>query len=93
MAEAGEHEHTYTDDLLHLSQCKRLGMSPLANQFCAIVTPLQAEAWAEALSSHPDRAFVKYLLDGICHGFLIGYNDDPSRMRRSAKRNTIGAGF
>ena len=56
------------------------------------MTPLQVEAWAEPLSSHPDRAFVKYLLDGICHGFHIGYNnDDPSRMRRSAKRNMLSA--
>lgn len=91
MTEAGESEHTYTDDLLQLSRCKRLGMAPLASQFCAIVTPLQVGAWAEALSSHPDRAFVKYLLDGICHGFRIGYNDDPSRMRRSAKRNMLSA--
>ena len=43
------------------------------------------------MSGHPDRAFVKYLLDGICHGFRIGYNDDPSRMRRSAKRNMLSA--
>ena len=91
MAEAGEHEHTYTDDLLQLSWCKRLGAASLASQFCAIVTPLQVEAWAEALSGHPDQAFVKYLLDGICHGFRIGYNDDPSRMRRSAKRNMLSA--
>ena len=66
-------------------------MASLANQFCAIVTPLQVEAWAVALSGHPDRAFVKYLLDGICHGFRIGYNDDPSRMRRSAKHNMLSA--
>ena len=93
MAEAGgNEEHTYTDDLLRLSQCKSPSRPPLASQFCAIVTPLQVEAWAEALSSHPDRAFVKYLLDGICHGFRIGYNnDDPSRMRRSAKRNMLSA--
>ena len=54
VTEAGESEHTYTDDLLQLSRCKRLGMAPLASQFCAIVTPLQVGAWAEALSSHPD---------------------------------------
>ena len=66
-------------------------MAPLANQFCAIVTPLQVEDWAEALSSHPDQAFVKYLLDGIFHGFRIGYNDDPSRMQRSAKCNMLSA--
>ena len=34
---------------------------------------------------------MKYLLDGICHVFRIGYNDDPSRMWRSAKRNMLSA--
>ena len=68
-----ENELAYTGDLLQLSQCKWSGLVLLPHQFCQIVTPLRAGAWAEALSSHLDQAFVKYLVDGICWGFHSGY--------------------
>lgn len=37
-------------------------------------SPLQLRAWAAALRSHPDAEFAGYLLEGIPHGFRIGYN-------------------
>jgi len=35
---------------------------------------LQWEAWAAALRSHPDAEFAGFILEGIQHGFRIGYN-------------------
>lgn len=52
-------------------QVVRLG--PLTPPVLSIVTPLTVRAWAEALSSHLDQAFVEYLVDGICWGFHSGY--------------------
>ena len=37
-----------------------------------IATPLNADAWAQALHNHPDQAFVAALVDGIRHDFRIG---------------------
>ena len=39
-----------------------------------VQTPLNKEAWKLALASHPDRAFVRYLIGGISEGFRIGFN-------------------
>ena len=52
-------------------------------------TPLNLPAWAEHLRQHPDRAFVQYLLQGISHGFRIGY--DWAAPRLSASRNMASA--
>jgi len=72
-------------DLLQLSQCKWSGSVLLLHQLCQIVTPLKVEAWAEALSSHPNQAFVKYLVDGICWGFHSGYGGgNPHQKRQPA---------
>ena len=37
-------------------------------------SPLQLKAWSAALRSHPDTEFAGYILEGIQHGFRIGYN-------------------
>ena len=39
-----------------------------------VYTPLSLEDWALELSDHPDREFVKFILDGIANGFRIGFN-------------------
>ena len=39
-----------------------------------INTPLQWQAWETALSNHPDRQFVNYLLSGLRDGFRIGFS-------------------
>ena len=51
----------------------------------SITTPLNIEAWASCLEDHPDRAYVKYLLDGMKYDFRIGCNWVNSR--KPAKSN------
>ena len=44
-----------------------------APELMDIATPLNPDAWAEALASHPDRTFARYIVDGLSHGFRIGF--------------------
>ena len=37
-------------------------------------SPLQLAAWSAVLRSHPDTEFAGYILEGIQHGFRIGYD-------------------
>ena len=53
-------------------------------------TPLQVEAWSAALRHHPDREYVSYLIQGIRHGFRIGF-DWKERLRKPPKRNMLSA--
>ena len=39
----------------------------------AITTPLNYDAWQLWLNYHPDQDYASYLLDGIAHGFRIGF--------------------
>jgi len=38
-----------------------------------VITPLNAEVWMTHLASHPDRAFVTYISNGLREGFRIGF--------------------
>ena len=50
-----------------------------------IATPLNADAWAQALHNHPDQAFVAALVDEIRHSFRIGLM--PSTACHSSSQN------
>ena len=52
-------------------------------------TPLNRLAWELALASHPDQAFVQYLLRGISEGFRIGF--DRTCPLQSTSRNMHSA--
>ena len=39
-----------------------------------VSTPLVLEAWRQALSSHPDQAFARYICEGLRSGFRIGFD-------------------
>ena len=49
------------------------------------VTPLVAEQFAWELRFHPQRPQVDFVLDGIRHGFKLGFS--PSQKLKSAKKN------
>lgn len=53
------------------------------------VTPLQAEQFAWELQFHPHRPQVEFVLDGIRHGFKLGFC--PSQKLKSAKNNKPSA--
>ena len=61
--------YEYTSDLLCLQFCMppTQHYSPLLS---SVNTPLEV---SRALSAHPDRAFAKYICDGLCMGFRIGF--------------------
>ena len=60
---------------------------PITQDLGRIATPLKADKWEEALRSHPDRLFVKYILTGIREGFRIGfdYNSFANKLRPNSK--------
>ena len=39
-----------------------------------LLTIISASVWAHELSSHPDSAYVDYILQGISKGFRIGFD-------------------
>ena len=55
----------------------------------AVSTPLSLPAWEQALTSHPDRAFARYICQGLRYGFRIGFQ--RSAQLRPAKANMESA--
>ena len=43
-----------------------------------VSTPLRADAWQQALLTHPDREWASHLVTGIQHGFRIGLLAHPN---------------
>ena len=39
-----------------------------------VSTPLVVDAWVEALKTHPDKAFARYVCEGLRHGFRVGFS-------------------
>lgn len=80
--------YEYTADLLCLEFCTPVNehsVAALAN----ISTPLHTSAWVEALASHPDQAFARYIGNGLQHGFRIGFRRGHSL--QSASSNMLSA--
>jgi len=50
-----------------------------------VTTPLNVDAWEAALASHPDRAYINYIAQGLHEGFRIGFQWGAPL--RSAKHN------
>ena len=55
----------------------------------SVVSPLRADQFSQDLAGHPDQQAVAYVLDGIQHGFRLGFR--PSRRLRAAKTNKPSA--
>ena len=81
--------YPYTSDLLCLDAC-RPPASSLPPALAAVSTPLVIPAWELALQAHPDRAFAQYIIDGLRHGFRIGFNRGGGNLR-SAPANMRSA--
>ena len=61
-------------------------MSP---QLEVVTTQLVVEAWAQALSHHPDKAFARYICTGLQFGLRIGFS--AGVRLKSAPRNMLSA--
>ena len=63
--------YRYTKDLLMLASAK----APKAvHGWPRYRTPICVQSLVPALSSHPDTVFASYILDGLTHGFRIGFD-------------------
>ena len=54
-------------------------------ELLSVCTPLDVTAWDRALRSHPDRAFARYITEGLRNGFRIGFH--RGRALKSAPSN------
>ena len=70
----GRGRYIYMDDLLELDKRRPSGVNALPEGVGAIATPLRWEVWAKELRDFPDREFARYIVDGIRHGFRIGFD-------------------
>ena len=66
--------YTYCADLLALDSYYNPSPPILPDYLRNITTPLDADVWAEQLKAHPDPAFTQYIVEGIRHGFRIGFS-------------------
>ena len=64
--------YPYTSDLLCLNWA-RPADSTVLPELSLVTTPLVSHAWEAALVSHPDRALVRYITEGLRLGFRIGF--------------------
>ena len=71
-------QYTYTADLLAMAACENPHLPPLPCALYNITTPLNHNSWTTCLSSHPDRALVRYILGGTKYGFRIGFQYSTS---------------
>ena len=82
--------YRYTNDLIELDRISSRGaQQQVQERLLGVITPLVLEHWESMLASHPDRKFVRYILQGIHDGFRIGF--DGSKPVGSARKNMMSA--
>ena len=81
----------YTKDLLALNGAGQDGPVAAHKSIRHISSPLSSrlDSWRRALARHPDEAFTQYVLEGLHHGFRIGYRAEAPL--RSAPNNLHSA--
>ena len=75
--------YCYTEDLLVLEAASHYEVSLPGD--CCIATPLKADVRERLLSAHPDRRYVKFIVDGIRRGFRIGCTASRSDLGSSTR--------
>jgi len=55
-----------------------------------VTTPLHPHNWLELLSAFPDKDLIEFFINGLLHGFKIGFNNPLSQLF-SARKNPLGA--
>ena len=66
--------YVYLNHLLGFDSCKPVTDPSSLVISSEVHSPLLASVWAQELSSHPDKAFVEYIIQGITNGFRIGFD-------------------
>ena len=68
--------YAYIADLLTLAArraSRPVVPEPAVSGWDHVQSLMSANVWEEHLHDHPDRAYCAYLVDGIRHGFCIGF--------------------
>ena len=85
-----EVRYTYMEQLKQLDSYSVVTEEMTLSMFDQATTPLVYAEWAKQLRLHPDVEFCGYILNGIAHGFRIGF--DASKVQCvSAKKNMQSA--
>ena len=71
--------YRYLPDLLYLDSCVP---EPRPYVWPQGPSPLVVEAFAFHLRTHPDRQYVKYILQGLLVGFRIGFSHSAHKLRQ-----------
>ena len=79
--------YQYIQDLMRQDAYK--GPRETDSRLTLIQTPLNVATWRSKLVHYPDKDFVRYILQGIEHGFGIGVNSLASF--EGAKNNMTSA--
>ena len=77
--------YRFTNDLLTLDSYRSTSDNPLPYHETDVQCPVAQERWHQELTPHPDKAYVDYILQGLKHGFRIGFN--PKQRLTSASSN------
>ena len=77
--------YQYTKDLCELDACRpQCPVAQIPPEACTVVTPLPQEHWERALADHPDRQFVRYIINGLRDSFRIGFQHGRATCRSAA---------
>ena len=64
-----------------------------------VSTPLQTEAWEQAISFHPDSVYQHYIIDSLSKGFCIGFDRRQpvqsvrNNMPSAAQHHSVGTEY
>ena len=82
--------YPYMEDLMKLDACQSPQPIVLPQEMQEIWTPLHWQEWDRALEGHPDQRFRRYVVEGIKHGFRIGYDYRSADQLKSAPMKLRG---
>ena len=84
--------YPYGQQLVMLDKLRPTTPVQLPEELQQIHTPLQPQAWQQALAGYPDKSWTEFLLKGITQGFRIGFNWEKHRHKlRPNHRNLRSA--
>ena len=66
--------YIYMEDLRALQECKHDPMPTGIPRAIVSLLSENAEKWEAALRGHPDKEFMAYIVEGLRHGFRIGFD-------------------
>ena len=81
----------YTEDLLKLQMHTAAEALDLHQAIYAVHSPLRADKWEISLAAHPDPLFRRFIVEGIRHGFQVGFNYAAHPTRVTNQNNMASA--